>query len=166
MVGVYGTSKAAANGMCPGTRSSHLYFIIHEHNSSLAYGETLAKEVAPFGIRVLTVIPGAFATGGIPGIPDTPKFEDYRLLYDAVRRASEERRKNIRGDPKKYAGLLVDVVRGEGSMLDEKGELRQWPERLIAGSDAVADINNMVKSWENTIEVYGDLARSTDKSKL
>lgn len=85
------------------------------------------------------------------------------------------------GDPKKYASLVVDVVRGEGIMRrrdgainqveetegkgKEKGDVRPWPERLIVGSDAVADITATFKSWEQSIDEYGDMIRSTDKKK-
>lgn len=56
----------------------------------------------------------------------------------------------------------MDVVRGEGQMRTVEGGLRPWPERLVVGSDAVAEIRRTFANWEKTLEEYGDLARSTD----
>lgn len=139
--------------------------LYHSHIGHSAYGETLAKEVAPFGIRVLTVLPGGFSTNGWEkaSIPSTAKFEDYRPFIDEFREVAKGIAAKQPGDPDKFAKLLVDVVLGEGMMLDEEGKIRPWPERLVAGSDAMMDAKKTVKSWEHTIEEYGDLARSTDK---
>ncbi|KAF8310195.1 NAD(P)-binding protein [Clavulina sp. PMI_390] len=144
LLGAYGTSKAATN----------------------AYGETLAKEVAPFGIRVLTLIPGGFFTDGNTASPtlDTHHIDDYQALHDRMNAIMKVFPGSQPNDPTKYAPLLVDVVRGEGVMRDETkgGELRPWPERLVIGSDAVLDARRMFSSWEKSIEEYGDLARFAD----
>lgn len=91
------------------------------------------------------------------------------------------------GDPEKFARLVVDVVRGEGIMLEGGGEdgtgnrgwdeerkgemtgegkVRPWPERLIVGTDAMVDVKATFKSWEQSMDEYGDLGRSTDMTKL
>lgn len=162
-----------------------LFYLTLEYH--IAYGETLAKEVAPFNIRVLPLIPGGFHTHGKGGNPVTPPppgpgFEDYMPLYKWFKKLAEGLGGTQIGDPDKFATLIVDVVRGEGIMLegnreaeaedgnrDEKidgeGRVRPWPERLVVGSDAIADIKATFKSWEQSMDEYGDLARSTDREK-
>jgi hypothetical protein len=136
----------------------------------LAYGETLAKEVAPFGIRVLTIIPGGFFTEGTTGKPLPPthtfKFDDYKPLHDYFTNYLNTFPNSQLGDPNKYAELVLDVVRGEGQMRTAGGELRPWPERLVVGSDAIADIKGAFSNWEKSIEEYEDLAKSTDMRQL
>lgn len=129
-----------------------------------AYGETLALEVAPFNIRVLTLIPGGFYTdsrGGTPLIPSN-HIPDYEPLYDGLTKMLKTLPGTQIGDPKKYAHLVLDVVRGEGIMTTEDGGLRPWPKRLFVGSDAVRDARRTFEDWNKTMEEYTDLTRYTD----
>lgn len=45
------------------------------------------------------------------------------------------------------------------------GRVRPWPERLVVGSDAIADIEATFESWEQSMDEYRDLARSTDRTE-
>lgn len=140
----YGTSKAAAN----------------------SFGEHLAAELTPFNIRVLTVIPGGFFTEGTTGIPSAPEctIPDYQPLHDAFAKIIKTLPGTQLGSPSKYAEIVVDVIRGEGIMRDEKreGGVRPWPERLPLGSDAVLDARKTFKSWEATFTEWMDVISSTD----
>ncbi|KAF8305358.1 oxidoreductase,short chain dehydrogenase-like protein [Clavulina sp. PMI_390] len=140
MLGAYGISKAATN----------------------AYGETLAKEVAQFNIRVLTTVPGGFHTSGYAGNPVPPPmpgpgYEDYAPTIERFRGMVKSLPGSQLGDPVKYATLLCDVATGDG-----KPSVRPWPERLVIGSDAAVDVREMFARWEASMQEYEDLGKSTD----
>ena len=114
--------------------------------------ETLAVELAPFGIRVMLVAPGAFRTEGIHA---KPFYEDRPLEeYDVCRKTMAQRFASIsgtqKGDPQKAMDVLVDIVRQEGVA---KG--KSWPSHLILGEDAINDVRNksnnllqQIDQWE------------------
>ncbi|KAF7377598.1 UBR-type domain-containing protein [Mycena sanguinolenta] len=90
-LGVYATSKAAVH----------------------ALSEALTVEVAPHGVRVLLVEPGAFRTK----IAATPFFQQNDIAdYDEMRRVGVARFGSLTGtepgDPAKAMEVVVDVVRG------------------------------------------------------
>ncbi|EAU86656.2 short-chain dehydrogenase/reductase SDR [Coprinopsis cinerea okayama7 len=102
-----------------------------------ALSETLAVELAPFGVRVMLVAPGAFRTEGIHA---KPFYEDRPLAeYDETRKATAKRFASIsgtqRGDPAKAMEVLVDIIRQEGVAKD-----KPWPRHLILGEDAINDV--------------------------
>lgn len=156
--------------LVPLFRRTNLAHLIAGYLHLLAYGETLAKEVAPFNIRVLTVIPGGFFTEGTTGSPAliTHTYEDYAPLHDTMNKVIKALPGSQLGDPNKYAEVICDVVRGEGLMRDEKAEggVRPWPGRLPVGSDAVLEARTTYQSWEKTFEDYGDLIKSTDMREI
>ncbi|KAF7377597.1 UBR-type domain-containing protein [Mycena sanguinolenta] len=84
-----------------------------------ALAETLTTEVAPLGVRVLLVEPGAFRTGiyGQEYFTSNP-IDD----YEQIRNMSASRFAGVsgteKGDPAKAMEAVVDVVRGEGCAQD------------------------------------------------
>jgi len=154
MLGAYSSSKAAVNIL----------------------GEILALEVAPFNIRVLTVVAGGIATDGQSGKaslrseatshPDFVGIDDYAPMHDLLEEYSNTLEGKQLGDPVKVAEVILDVVRGEGVMKTADGGLREWPERLVLGSDAEYDIRNTVKSHEKGMEEWHDVLVSTDRRKF
>ncbi|MEV4760825.1 SDR family NAD(P)-dependent oxidoreductase [Micromonospora sp. NPDC049559] len=96
--------------------------------------EVLRQEVAPFGIRVLAVEPGAFRTRAYAGFADEPVEEDveaYRPLLEAVRTGMIEQDGRQPGDPVRGAEAVVAAVDRDPA-----------PRRLVlggAGYDRVAD---------------------------
>jgi len=62
--------------------------------------------------------------------------------------------------------VILDVVRGEGVMRTADGGLREWPERLVLGSDAEYDIRKTVESHEKGMEEWHDVLVSTDTRKF
>lgn len=114
----------------------------------------MSVELAPFGVKVLLVAPGAFRTEGIYG----GQFPKDNLIpaYDTMREASIKRFHSIagteKGDPDKAMELLVDVVRGEGQAAG-----RPWPFYLVLGEDAAANARSRANKVIKDIEGWEDL---------
>ncbi|KAJ7444571.1 hypothetical protein B0H11DRAFT_1825279 [Mycena galericulata] len=120
-----------------------------------ALAETLAIEVAPLGVRVLLVAPGAFRTG----ISNTTYHTENPLAdYDKLRALSLERFNALhgteKGDPAKAMEVVVDVVRGEGVA---RG--RPWPGTLVLGEDAENDLRAKTKRALDNLDAWSDVIR-------
>ncbi|KAF8148007.1 hypothetical protein B0H34DRAFT_271973 [Crassisporium funariophilum] len=121
-----------------------------------AITETLMVELAPFNIRVLLVEPGSFRTEGIYG---QPYFTGNPIPdYDESRKASLARFASIagyeKGDPDKASEVIVDIVRGEGVA---KG--RAWPQYLVLGEDAEADVRAKCTKVLRVLDEWVDVTR-------
>ena len=115
--------------------------------------DSLRKETAPLGIRVLIVEPGALRTD----------FRDRSLkesetVIDAYRQTSGSRRKeNLPslhdqiGSPEKAGKLLVELI--------ERGE---FPDRLLLGSDAVATAGKIYRERMKEAERWESVSVRTD----
>jgi NAD(P)-dependent dehydrogenase (short-subunit alcohol dehydrogenase family) len=91
------------------------------------FSEVLSKEVAPFGIKVTIVEPGAFRTDWAGSSMAVEKIrEEYQptvgVLADHLRENSGQQA----GDPSKAANVILRIA-----------ELSEPPLRLLLGSDAV-----------------------------
>jgi NAD(P)-dependent dehydrogenase (short-subunit alcohol dehydrogenase family) len=86
--------------------------------------DTLRDEVAPFGIRVLTVEPGAFRTNAYAGFESEPidDIDDYLPMLETVHHAMIEQNGRQPGDP----------VRGARAVLEALDEADP-PHRLVLG---------------------------------
>ncbi|KAI0084027.1 hypothetical protein BDY19DRAFT_974119 [Irpex rosettiformis] len=117
-------------------------------------GETLAIEVAPFGIRTLILEPAGFRTEGILAgkIYDGNKIAD----YDPARKYMQETKPYLPNDPVKAMNILADVVRGEG-----KAKGKPWPLYLPLAMEAEDAIRSKTKSLENVLDDWGDIIRDT-----
>jgi NAD(P)-dependent dehydrogenase (short-subunit alcohol dehydrogenase family) len=115
--------------------------------------EALAAEVAPFGVRVLIVEPGAFATsfGGARAqtSPDSG-------LYDAVvgpqRRAVEGMDGSQPGDPAKAAAAILEAL-----------DAPEPPLRLALGADAVDAIGASLDARRAELDAWAELGRTTTR---
>lgn len=93
------------------------------------FSEALADEVAPLGIQVLLVEPGAFRTNlGGHGLHRAPIIDDY-VQSTAQTRANVEEISRQPGDPAKAAAVILNAVSSP-----------QAPLRLALGPDAVESI--------------------------
>jgi NADP-dependent 3-hydroxy acid dehydrogenase YdfG len=102
-----------------------------------AISEALSQEVAPFGINVISVEPGAFRTEFINGA-DRAEFSDtYAFAYDAVLKMVSEA---VHGDPAKAGRAMIHVV--------ESGKA---PQKLALGADAYQRIQEKLTS---DLEMY------------
>jgi len=92
-----------------------------------AVTEVLREEVAPQGIRVLAVEPGAFRTGAYAGFADEPITEtitEYRPMLEQVRQEFIDQDGVQPGDPRRGARAVIAAMSQD-----------RPPRRLVLGSD-------------------------------
>jgi NAD(P)-dependent dehydrogenase (short-subunit alcohol dehydrogenase family) len=114
--------------------------------------ESLAPEVAPFGIRTTVVSPGSFRTELLTEQSTTyaePAVADY-----AGRRAKQVEFWNSRngkqgGDPAKLARALIHLA-----------DLEQPPLRFIAGADAIKLTKQKIAVLQQQVDAFHDLSTS------
>ena len=116
------------------------------------FSDSLASEVAPFGVKVCTLEPGGIRTNwaqrASEGSPEVlPEYEEsvgaiYKLLA-AVRGKAE-------GDPKRIAALIVKLANTE-----------DVPRRLILGKDAEVRVKNVEALRAEEAAKYRELTLST-----
>jgi NAD(P)-dependent dehydrogenase (short-subunit alcohol dehydrogenase family) len=118
------------------------------------FSEALAKEVAPFGIKVTIVEPGPFrseflASSSIRfGKGRIPAYDDRRA---ELRAGLEERNGKQPGDPAKLADAIIVLANSESP-----------PLRFLAGSFAVKVATGKLAGMINSIETWRDLSIGTD----
>jgi NAD(P)-dependent dehydrogenase (short-subunit alcohol dehydrogenase family) len=115
--------------------------------------DVLAKEVAPFGVKVTAVAPGAFRTdwAGRSMVRSPRSIEDYDALFNPVRKAREDKSGKQNGDPDKVAAVIMNLV-----TLDES------PVHLLLGSDALALVKPALRTALGEIDIWEEVSRSTD----
>jgi NAD(P)-dependent dehydrogenase (short-subunit alcohol dehydrogenase family) len=112
--------------------------------------ETVAQEIAPFGIGLTIVEPGATATGfgsALDTAPVMPEYED--TPAGAVRRAVSSGEFVTPNDPEKLVAAMVDLV--------DSGET---PLRLPLGSDTYDDVRASLVARLAELDAHRDVAWS------
>jgi NAD(P)-dependent dehydrogenase (short-subunit alcohol dehydrogenase family) len=101
--------------------------------------DVLRDEVAPFGIRVLTVEPGSFRTNAYAGFADEPvrDIADYNPMLESVHAAMVKQNGKQPGDPN----------RGVAAVLAAMSEVEP-PQRIVLGS---AGFDSVVESFEKKL---------------
>ena len=95
--------------------------------------ESLAQEVAPFGIKVTIVEPGGFKTDfATRSLARAERIAAYQPLYEALLKAFES---GVHGDPVRAVQAMIQVVEAE-----------QPPLRLALGADALKTIRGKLHS--------------------
>jgi NAD(P)-dependent dehydrogenase (short-subunit alcohol dehydrogenase family) len=114
--------------------------------------ESLAPEIAPFGIHVTVVNPGFFRTELLTQestnyAPTT--IDDYAERNAAMRDLYESMNGKQPGDPAKLAQALLTIV-----------DQAQPPFRFIAGADAIGQAEAKLAERHQQIDAYRDLSSS------
>ena len=122
----------------------------------------LAKEVAPFNIRTLTVVLGTFNTDlGAKAKYTSSLPEQYKGSVSEMLMGALSANKFVpNGDKDKAMKAVYEVVVGEGA-----GKGRETEKLLLLGSDMVARVEGTQKNLAHALEVFGDVARSVDADK-
>ncbi|TYB50090.1 SDR family NAD(P)-dependent oxidoreductase [Nonomuraea sp. PA05] len=116
------------------------------------FSEVLANEVAPFGVKVIIVEPGAFRTDWQGSSMEMHAVgPDYEQTVGAIHRYRRETDGAQSGDPARAAKVIIDVVRDDDP-----------PRRLLLGSDAVASAQKAGAIRAAETEKWADVSRSAD----
>jgi NAD(P)-dependent dehydrogenase (short-subunit alcohol dehydrogenase family) len=129
----------------------------------IALTKILAKEVAPFNIRTLTVVLGTFNTN----MPDsvvlgkTPVPEDYKGTFtQQVQGLLVSGKIKPNGDKDKAMQAVYEVVVGEGV-----GEGHKTEKLLPLGSDMTPRLKGVQDYLGHALEVFGSVTNSVDVDK-
>ena len=114
--------------------------------------ESLAPEVAPFGIRTMLVEPGFFRTELLS--PEStnyaePSIEDYAERTTQTVAAWNAMNGQQGGDPAKLATALVQLASRD-----------EPPRRWVAGADAIATVEHKAKDLLAQADAYRELSSS------
>ena len=112
--------------------------------------ESLAPEVAPFGIRTMLVEPGFFRTELLS--PEStnyvqPSIEDYAERTTQTVAAWNAMNGHQGGDPAKLATALVQLARQD-----------EPPRRWVAGADAIATVEHKANDLLAQADAYRELS--------
>jgi NAD(P)-dependent dehydrogenase (short-subunit alcohol dehydrogenase family) len=114
------------------------------------WAESLAQEVAPFGIRSMIVEPGFFRTELLT--PESTSYaestiEDYAERTEQTVKAWQSMDGQQGGDPAKLADALIQLA-----------ELDEPPLRFAAGADAVATFETRAKALVDQADAHRELS--------
>ncbi|HEX4224731.1 MAG TPA: oxidoreductase [Pseudonocardiaceae bacterium] len=116
------------------------------------FSEVLANEVAPLGIKVIIIEPGAFRTdwqgSSMSFVPVSP---DYDATVGEFNRYRERTTGTQAGDPARAARIIVDL-------LDEA----QPPRRLLLGAGAVELAERSSRERAEEAAKWAEVSRSAD----
>jgi NAD(P)-dependent dehydrogenase (short-subunit alcohol dehydrogenase family) len=142
----------SSNGGFKGVRGASMYsaskFAIE------GFSESLAQEIADFGIRLTIVEPGAFRTDFLDsralklGTVPLPDYDEFRQSTQAV---FEARNHMQAGDPRKLGQALVQLANEAHP-----------PLRFVAGVDALKVVDDKLNSVAAEVRQWRRLSASTD----
>jgi NAD(P)-dependent dehydrogenase (short-subunit alcohol dehydrogenase family) len=116
-----------------------------------AISESLSAEVAPFGIRVLVVEPGAFRTSfGADAMQRSPDSGVYADTVGPTRAAVDAMDGTQPGDPAKAADAIFAALDSDSA-----------PLRLALGADAVDAITAALDRRRDDLAAWGSISRNT-----
>jgi NAD(P)-dependent dehydrogenase (short-subunit alcohol dehydrogenase family) len=115
--------------------------------------DALSKEVAPLGIKVVVIEPGAFRTDfsgrSLTGTPN--EITDYKETAGKRRKENDHTHGTEPGDPQKAAQAIIKVAESE-----------KPPFRLLLGTDAINIIGKELETQIKELEKWKAISLSTD----
>ncbi|MEV6346443.1 oxidoreductase [Actinoplanes sp. NPDC051851] len=118
--------------------------------------ESLAQEVASFGIHVTAVEPGSFRTDwagrSMTRAPRT--IADYDELFDPLRAARRDAHGRQLGDPARAAAAVLHIL-----------DTPEPPRHLVLGSDALRIVRAGRTAVDADIDRWEQVSRSTDSPR-
>ena len=121
-----------------------------------AMSETLAKEVAPLGIGVTVVAPGAFRTdfrGPASIKASATHLDDYADTAGKSREGTRAGHGKQVGDPVRGARAIIAAVEAE-----------KPPVHLVIGGDALDQVRSKLDDMRRETDAWEQVTRSTDFS--
>jgi NAD(P)-dependent dehydrogenase (short-subunit alcohol dehydrogenase family) len=116
------------------------------------FSEVLNAEVKPLGIKVTIIEPGGFRTDwGGSSMEKSEVGADYDETVGAMNRFRESTVATWRGDPRRAASIILDVV-----------DLEEPPLRLLLGAGAVESAERSSQARAAEAEMWAELSRSAD----
>jgi NAD(P)-dependent dehydrogenase (short-subunit alcohol dehydrogenase family) len=116
------------------------------------FSEVLNAEVKPLGIKVTIIEPGGFRTDwGGSSMQTSPVGADYEDTVGTMNRFRESTVSTWRGDPKRAANILVDLV-----------DLDEPPLRLLLGEGALTSADKSSRERAAEAERWAAVSRSAD----
>jgi NAD(P)-dependent dehydrogenase (short-subunit alcohol dehydrogenase family) len=115
------------------------------------WSESLAAEVAPFGVRVMIVEPSRFRTDFHTALEFSEASAVYGETLAAVRNDLADVAGRQEGDPDRAARIITGLVHGD-----------DVPLRLPLGEEAVRRLSAAYRRSLDEVERWADTARSAD----
>lgn len=113
--------------------------------------EALAQEMAPFGVKILVVEPGAFRTGFAgEALRHMPVLEPYREILAPIRGFAQGMDGTQAGDPARAAAAVDRALRAD-----------RTPLRLQLGADAVDAVRAHAEGLLADLGVWDGIGRAT-----
>jgi NAD(P)-dependent dehydrogenase (short-subunit alcohol dehydrogenase family) len=119
-----------------------------------AVTDVLREEVAPLGIRVMAVEPGAFRTRAYAGFAEEPVREqiaEYRPMLEQVRTAMVDQNGNQPGDPRRGARAVLTAMAQDPP-----------PRRLVLGNGGLDTVITTLESTLAELRAQEPLSRGAD----
>ena len=144
----------------------------------------LATEVGFFGVKVLSIDAGGFASQLVPKAPNqAPPTQNYQQLMSGVQQGMQWMTEHPAGAVFKLANLIIDLVKSEGVAEGKEIPIRfpkgpkdlieEWenmgpseiPLFLLAGSDAIETIKSRCEATLRVIKQWEGIIKSTDTER-